>query len=102
MCIRDRSGTVGAVLDPIFALRAKVTVQPGRSAEVTFTTFVSEEREAAIQLADLYHDSYSARRALDLSWAQAQAELRDLGITPADAALYQELSLIHISEPTRL
>jgi cyclic beta-1,2-glucan synthetase len=86
------SGTVGAVLDPIFALRAKVTVQPGRSAEVTFTTFVSEDREAAIQLADLYHDSYSARRALDLSWAQAQAELRDLGITPADAALYQELA----------
>jgi len=86
------SGTVGAVLDPIFALRATVTVAAGRSAEVTFTTFVSEEREAAIQLADLYHDSYSARRALDLSWAQTQAELRDLGITPADAALYQELA----------
>jgi cyclic beta-1,2-glucan synthetase len=86
------SGTVGAVLDPIFALRAKVTVPPNRSSEVTFTTFVSEDREAAIQLADLYHDSYSARRALDLSWAQAQAELRDLGITPADAALYQELA----------
>jgi cyclic beta-1,2-glucan synthetase len=88
----ELSGSVGAVLDPIFALRAKVTVPAGRSAEVTFTTFVSEEREAAIQLADLYHDSYSARRALDLSWAQAQAELRDLGITPADAALYQELA----------
>ena len=86
------SGTVGAVLDPIFALRAKMTVPAGRSAEVTFTTFVSEDREAAIQLADLYHDSYSARRALDLSWAQAQAELRDLGISPADAALYQELA----------
>jgi cyclic beta-1,2-glucan synthetase len=88
----ELSGTVGAVLDPIFALRAKVTVPAGRSAEVTFTTFVSEERENAIQLADLYHDSYSARRALDLSWAQAQAELRDLGISPADAALYQELA----------
>lgn len=88
----DLSGTVGAVLDPIFALRAKVTVAPGKSAVVAFTTFVTDSRERAAELADLYHDPYSARRALDLSWAQAQAELRELGITPADAALYQELA----------
>jgi cyclic beta-1,2-glucan synthetase len=86
------SGSVGAVLDPIFALRTTVTVPPGRSAEVTFTTFVADDREQAVQKADLYHDPYSARRALDLSWAHAQAELRELGITPADAALYQELA----------
>ncbi|MDP9176783.1 MAG: carbohydrate-binding protein [Gemmatimonadota bacterium] len=88
----ELSGTVGAVLDPIFSLRAKISIAPGRFAEVTFTTFVAEDRETAIQLADLYHDPYSARRALDLSWAQAQAELRELGISPADAALYQELA----------
>src|SRR5688500_3171782 len=88
---QDLSGTVGAVLDPVFSLRTKVTVPAGRSAEVTFTTFVAEDREQAVQLADLYHDPYSARRALDLSWAHSQAELRELGITPADAALYQEL-----------
>jgi len=88
----DLSGTTGAVLDPIFSLRTRVTVPAGRSTEVTFTTFVAEDREQAVQLADLYHDAYSARRALDLSWAHAQAELRELGITPADAALYQELA----------
>ena len=88
----DLSGTTGAVLDPIFSLRKRVTIPAGRSAEVTFTTFYAEDRERAIQLADLYHDPYSARRALDLSWAHAQAELRELGITPADAALYQELA----------
>jgi cyclic beta-1,2-glucan synthetase len=86
------SGTVGAVLDPIFSLRTTVTVPAGRSAEVTFTTFAAEDREQAVQMADLYHDTYSARRALDLSWAHAQAELRELGITPADASLYQELA----------
>jgi cyclic beta-1,2-glucan synthetase len=88
----DLSGTVGAVLDPIFSLRTKVTIPAGRSFEATFTTFVAEDREQAVQLADLYHDAYSTRRALDLSWAHAQAELRELGITPADAALYQELA----------
>ena len=88
----DLSNTVGAVLDPIFSLRATVDVPAGHSAEVTFTTFFADDREQAAQLADLYHDPYSARRALDLSWAHAQAELRELGITPADAALYQELA----------
>jgi cyclic beta-1,2-glucan glucanotransferase len=88
----ELSGTVGAVLDPIFSLRVKIRIPPGGSAHVAFTTFVTEQRERAVQLADLYHDPYSARRALDLSWAQAQAELRDLGIAPADAALYQDLA----------
>ncbi|MEO5902913.1 MAG: glucoamylase family protein [Gemmatimonadaceae bacterium] len=88
----DLSGTTGAVLDPIFSLRTAVTIAPGGAAEVTFTTFMAEDRERAVQIADLYHDAYSARRALDLSWAHAQAELREMGITPADAALYQELA----------
>jgi len=88
----ELTGTVGAVLDPIFSLRVRVRIPPGGSAHVAFTTFVTEQKERAIELADLYHDPYSARRALDLSWAQAQAELRDLGIAPADAALYQDLA----------
>ena len=88
----ELSGTVGAVLDPIFSLRVRVRIPPGASAHVAFTTFVAANKERALELADLYHDPYSARRALDLSWAQAQAELRDLGIAPADAALYQDLA----------
>ncbi|HUR92728.1 MAG TPA: glucoamylase family protein, partial [Gemmatimonadaceae bacterium] len=88
----ELTGTVGAVLDPIFALRVRVRIPAGRSARVSFTTLAAESRQRAVQLADLYHDPYSTRRALDLSWAQAQAELRDLGIGPADAALYQQLA----------
>jgi cyclic beta-1,2-glucan synthetase len=88
----ELTGTVGAVLDPIFSLRVRVRIPPGASAHIAFTTFVTEQKERAVELADLYHDPYSARRALDLSWAQAQAELRDLGIAPADAALYQDLA----------
>ncbi len=88
----ELSGTVGAVLDPVLSLRVRVRIPPGASAAVAFTTFVTDQKERAVELADLYHDPYSARRALDLSWAQAQAELRDLGIPPADAALYQDLA----------
>jgi cyclic beta-1,2-glucan synthetase len=88
----ELSGRTGAVLDPVFAIRARLKIAPGRTARVAFTTIVADERERALELADLYHDPYSARRALDLCWAQGQAELRDLGITPADAALYQQLA----------
>ena len=38
------SGTVGAVLDPIFSLR-RPRLSAGASAEVTFTTFVARARE---------------------------------------------------------
>jgi cyclic beta-1,2-glucan synthetase len=86
------SGRVGAVLDPVFAIRARITVPAGGSAEASFTTFMAEDKDQAMQMADLHCDPYSARRALDLSWAQAQAELREFGITPSDAALYQELA----------
>ncbi len=86
------SNSAGAPLDPIFSLRVRIRVEPGKSVPVSFTTLVAETRERAIELSDLYDDPFSARRAMDLSWAQAQAELRDLGITPSDAAVYQQFA----------
>jgi cellobiose phosphorylase len=84
--------TTGAVLDPVFALRVRVRLAPGQSASVAFTTLVAEERERAFELADRYHDPHAAQRALDLAWASSQIDLRDLQLTPADAAVFQELA----------
>ena len=91
------SNTTGAVLDPIFALRVRVTIPAGGSARVAFTTLMADSRERAVELVDRYDEPYAAQRALDLSWTRTQVELRDLGITPSDAALYQELAghLLH-------
>jgi cyclic beta-1,2-glucan synthetase len=86
------SNSAGAPLDPIFSLRVRIRVAPGKSVPVSFTTLVAETRDRAMELTDLYDDPFSARRALDLSWAQAQAELRDLDITPSDAAIYQQFA----------
>jgi cellobiose phosphorylase len=97
------SGTFGAVLDPIFALRVRVKLAPGQSGRVAFTTLVAETRERAIELADLYRQPYSAQRALDLSWTRTQVELRDLGLTPSDAALFQQIAghLFYSNPPVR-
>ena len=77
------SGTTGAVLDPIFALRARVRLGPGQSASVAFTTLVATSRERAFELADRYRDPHAAQRALDLAWTSSQIELRELNLTPA-------------------
>jgi cyclic beta-1,2-glucan synthetase len=85
------SGTTGAVLDPVFVLRTRMRLEPGDSASAAFTTLVATSRERAFALADRYHDPHAAQRALDLAWTSQQVELRELGLTPADAAVFQEL-----------
>ncbi len=86
------SGTTGPVLDPVFALRTRVSVAPGQSVSVAFTTLVTTTPEAAYELAGRYHDSHAAQRALDFAWTSTQIELRELGITPANAAVFQEIA----------
>ncbi|MEO8090391.1 MAG: glucoamylase family protein, partial [Gemmatimonadales bacterium] len=86
------SGTTGAVLDPIFALRTRVLLDPGQSASVAFTTLVATSRDRAFELADRYRDPHAAQRALDLAWTSSQVELREFNLTPGDAAVYQELA----------
>jgi cellobiose phosphorylase len=86
------SGTTGAVLDPIFAIRVRLRIPPKRSASAAFTTLVAAARERVFELCDRYHDPHAAQRALDLAWTSAQVELRELNITPSDAAVYQQLA----------
>ncbi|MBA2572886.1 MAG: carbohydrate-binding protein [Gemmatimonadetes bacterium] len=88
----ELSCTTGAVLDPVFAIRTRVQLQPGKSASISFTTLVAETRERLFELAGRYHDPHSAQRALDLAWTAAQVELRELDVTPSDAALFQDLA----------
>jgi len=86
------SGTTGAVLDPIFALRTRLRLAPRQSATVAFTTLVATNRERAFELAGRYHDGHAAQRALDLAGTSSRVELGELGLTPTDAAVFQELA----------
>jgi cellobiose phosphorylase len=86
------SGTTGAVLDPVFALRVRLRLEPGQAASASFTTLMAPNRERAFELADRYNDPHAAQRALDLAWTSTQIELRELGVTPTEAAVFQELA----------
>ena len=86
------SGATGAVLDPVFAIRVRVRLEPRHSAAVAFTTLVAPTRERAFELADRYHHPHAAQRALDLAWTSAQVDLRELGISAEDAGVFQEIA----------
>ena len=86
------SGTVGAVLDPICAIKQTLVIPGGETAHLSFATGVAESRERAIELAERYRDIRNAQRTLDLAWTAAQIELRDLGISAEEAVAYQRLA----------
>jgi cyclic beta-1,2-glucan synthetase len=86
------SGTVGPVLDPVFALRKTVRIAPGTSATLAFVTAVTTTREAALTLAGHYHALAAADRAFDLAWAHSRVELRHLGVAAEESHLFQRLA----------
>ncbi|MCK9398000.1 MAG: phosphorylase, partial [Methylobacter sp.] len=89
---RPLSNTVGAVLDPIFSLRTRVSIEPGATVHVTFTTLVAPSRQAVEDLADKYHNAATFNRVSDLAWTHAQIQLRHLRIKPDEAQLFQSLA----------
>jgi cyclic beta-1,2-glucan synthetase len=86
------SGTVGAVLDPICAIRQPVVVPPGGSAHLAYVTGAADSREAILALAEKYSEYGNTQRAADLAWSTAQIELRDLGITPEESVTFLRLA----------
>ena len=86
------SNTVGTVLDPIFALRYRMSIPPGDVARVAFWTVVASSRPALLDLVDKHHHRSAYDRAKTLAWTQAQVQMRHLGIAAAEAADFQRLA----------
>ncbi|WP_085315555.1 GH36-type glycosyl hydrolase domain-containing protein [Derxia lacustris] len=86
------SGSVGSVLDPIFALRRRVLVPPGQAVRVAFWTVAATTREALLDLIDRHQDRSAFDRAKTLAWTQAQVQLRHLDVEAPEAADFQRLA----------
>ncbi|WP_250487466.1 GH36-type glycosyl hydrolase domain-containing protein [Caballeronia sp. GaOx3] len=89
---RPLSNTTGTVLDPVFSLRYRVRVPPGKVVRVTFWTVVAESREQLLDLIDQHHDRNAFDRAKTLAWTQAQVQLRFLDVEAEEAADFQRLA----------
>jgi cellobiose phosphorylase len=86
------SGSQGAVLDPIMAIRCRIAVKPGHTATIDLIFGISETREACEALMNKYSDEHLKNRAFELSWTHNQVLLRQIDATEADARLYDQLS----------
>ena len=94
------SDTVGAVLDPIFSLRRRVSIEPGETIQVMFATLVGPHRDQLISRCDAYREIGAFERTLHHAWTYAQIQLQHLGIDSEAAQLYQRLgSRSHASDP---
>lgn len=86
------SNTSGTVLDPIFSLRCKVAIDPGKRIQVSFVTLIADNKVSAIALSEKYKHLEASLRAQELAWNYAHLELRHLRIQQEEAQLFQKLA----------
>ncbi|MES2538525.1 MAG: glucoamylase family protein [Pseudomonadota bacterium] len=86
------SGSQGSVLDPIAAVRYRITLEPEQTAIIDMVTGVTETRDQALHMIDKYQDRHLADRVFELAWTHSHVVLRQLNASEADAQLYGRLA----------
>jgi len=86
------SGSQGSVLDPIVAVRYRITLDPEESATINIVSGIGETRDMCLGLVEKYQDRRLADRVFELAWTHSQVLLRQLNATEADAQLYGRLA----------
>jgi cellobiose phosphorylase len=86
------SGSQGSVLDPIVAIRYRITLDPEQSATIDMVSGIGETRDACLGLVGKYQDRHLADRVFELAWTHSQVVLRQINATEADAQLYCRLA----------
>ncbi|GAA3407863.1 GH36-type glycosyl hydrolase domain-containing protein [Paenibacillus hodogayensis] len=86
------SGTVGAVLDPAFVMRRRVSIQPGETVRLLAVTGAADSREEALAIADGLCGERQAERAFQLAWTHSRIDLRHQHMTAMEAADYHAMA----------
>ena len=86
------SDTEGSVLDPIVAIRCRITLEPEESVTINMVTGIGETREAALNLVEKYQDRQLADRVFNLVWTHGQVLLRQFNASESDAQLFGRLA----------
>ncbi|HEY6553209.1 MAG TPA: glucoamylase family protein, partial [Vicinamibacteria bacterium] len=100
---RSLSGTTGFVLDPVVSLRQRIRLAPGGFMRLSFSTGMASSRETALALAQRYHEPSAAARTFALALAHVQSDLRHLGISNAQALMFERLAsrVLHLDASLR-
>jgi cyclic beta-1,2-glucan synthetase len=99
---RSLTNSVGAVLDPIFSLRQRVTILPNERFQFALVTIVAASREAVVALAERYSEFHTCARSFETAWTHSQLEMRRLRIRPGDMQTFQQLAALIIFPQAQL
>ena len=86
------SNSAGSVLDPIVAIRRRITLEAEQSATIDMVTGVAVNRDICEELIGKYQDLHLADRVMELAWTHNQVVLRQLNASEAEAQLYGRLA----------
>ena len=86
------SGSQGSVLDPVVAIRCRITLAPEQVAIIDMVTGVSANREDCSGLIDKYRDRRLADRVFDLAWTHSEVVRRQINASQSDAQLYEHMA----------
>ncbi|PPT36214.1 cyclic beta 1-2 glucan synthetase [Xanthomonas arboricola] len=86
------SGAAGSVLDPIVAIRCRISLAPDQQAQVDMVYGVGTQRAACTALIDKYRDRRLADRVFDLALTQSQVTRRQINASLDDAMRYERLA----------
>ncbi|MGO9015185.1 MAG: GH36-type glycosyl hydrolase domain-containing protein [Dissulfurispiraceae bacterium] len=97
------SDSEGSVLDPIVAIRHRITLDPEESVTINIVSGIGETRDACLGLVEKYQDRHLADRVFELAWTHGQVFLRQFNASEADAQLYGRLasSIIYANSSLR-
>lgn len=96
------SNTAGDVLDPIVAIRQRVSVPAEGSVVVDLVSGAGASREAVLAFADKYRDRTFADRALAIATTHNRMALGQINVSESEAQLYSRLaSAMLYADPAR-
>ncbi len=86
------SDSEGSVLDPIAAIRQRITLEPGEFVTIDMIYGIAKTRDQSFRLMEKYQDRRFADRVFDLAWTHSQVQLRQLNASETEAQLYGRLA----------
>ena len=86
------SGSTGPVLDPIFSLRRRVSVEAGTATRIAFVTGAADTHQVAIGIADRFREFEAIEQAFVDARTHSESELLELALTLDEIALFNRLA----------
>ena len=85
------SNSEGPVLDPIMAVRRRITIEPEEAMVVDIVTGITDNRETAMKLMGKYKDRRMNDRVFTMAWTHGQVVLSQIRVSETDAQIYSRL-----------